>query len=278
MVALAGCATAPVAYDHRAAALGFERIALQGAPFVHVAYVPPRLAASGTLHVYIEHDGLPWLGEIHVATDPTPRTPFALELMARDSAARLLLGRPCYFGVVDRNCHALLWTHERYSPHVVASMAQALRAFLEQTPFERVILIGYSGGGTLAWLLAPAVPETVAVLTIAANLDVQAWAAAHQYTALAGSLDPATAAPLPSRIAQVHWTGERDRVVPPTTIAGFARAHPAARVLRIAEFDHVCCWIERWPQLLARFEALAAAVTPPRDISSGGPTRDAPTP
>jgi membrane-bound lytic murein transglycosylase len=65
----------------------------------------------------------------------------------------------------------LLWTHLRYSPEVVASMVSALRRFLTLHPSRRVVLIGYSGGGTLAWLMAGQVSETAAIVTVAANLD-----------------------------------------------------------------------------------------------------------
>jgi dienelactone hydrolase len=175
--------------------------------------------------------------------------------MARDSGPRLLLGRPCYFATATTSaCEPLLWTHRRYAPEVIDSMVSALRAFLAAHPFDRVLLIGYSGGGTIAWLMAPSVREAAGVLTVAANLDVAAWAAAHDYTPLAGSLDPARSAALPTRIVQLNVTGGRDRVVPPAVNAAFSRSHPEAREVRMPDFDHVCCWIESWPQVLATFE------------------------
>jgi hypothetical protein len=38
--------------------------------------------------------------------------------------------------------------------------------------------------------------------------------------------------------------------VPPSVVQSFARRHPGARVIELADFDHECCWIERWPNLL----------------------------
>ena len=190
---------------------------------------------SDTLHVYVEHDGTPWTDFTHVADDPTPRTPFALELMARDAGPRLLLGRPCYFDPgKDPGCGPLLWTHQRYSLEVITSMVAALRSFLSMHPFRRVVLIGYSGGGTVAWLMAAYVPETKAVVTVAANLDTDEWARIHGYSALEGSLNPALLPELPPTIAQLHYVGGRDQKVPPSVVRSFARRHPEAHVVEVA--------------------------------------------
>ncbi len=253
---LAACATPAERYQRRATALGFTALALHGDGFEHRAFASraarqAQAANGAALHVYVEHDGTPWASRDRVAEDPTPRTPFALELMAKDAGPRLLLGRPCYFHAhTAPPCTPLLWTHERYAPQVVASMVAALRRYLSVHPFRHVVLVGYSGGGTLAWLMAAQLPETVALVTIAANLDVDAWARLHGYSALAGSLDPAAAPTLPPAIAERHYVGERDTNVPPAVLRAFARRHPRAGVIEIARFDHVCCWVARWPALL----------------------------
>jgi hypothetical protein len=231
--------------------LGFAAIGLQGEMFHHRAYVALPLESSDTLHVYVEHDGTPWVNLTQPSGDPTPRLPFSLELMAKDRGPRLFLGRPCYFAAqTEPGCTALLWTHRRYSPEVVASMVAALRRFLVAHPFRRVVLIGYSGGGTLAWLMAAHVPETAEVVTIVANLDTDEWTRIHDYSALAGSLNPALMAPLSPTIGQLHYVGGGDRNVPPYVVRSFARGHPGARIVELDDFDHECCWIERWPALL----------------------------
>jgi len=252
---LCACVTPVERFDRRAASLGFASIDLQGEAFHHLAYIAGVLERSDTLHVYVEHDGTPWVDLTHPAADPTPRRPFALELMAEDSGPRLFLGRPCYFARVEEIesrsvCTPLLWTHQRYSPQVIASMVAALRSFLTQHPFRRVVLIGYSGGGTIAWLMAARVPETAAMITVAANLDTDYWTRIHDYSPLAGSLNPALMPPLPSTISQFHYVGGRDRNVPPSVVQSFSRRHPEGRVIEVADFDHECCWIERWPIML----------------------------
>jgi pimeloyl-ACP methyl ester carboxylesterase len=250
--ALAACAIPAERFERRAAALGFASILLHGDGFEHRSYVTQGNTPGSTLHVYIEHDGTPWASLDGVAADPTPRTPYALELMAKDAGPRLLLGRPCYFQVQTKPpCSPLAWTHRRYSPEVVASMVAALRGYLSEHPFRQVVLVGYSGGGTLAWLMAAQVPETIGLVTVAANLDIDAWTRLHGYSALAGSLNPAAAPSLLPAITERHYLGGRDAKVPPSVVRAFARRHTGASVVEIAEFDHTCCWLERWPGLLA---------------------------
>ena len=248
---LCACATPSQRFADEAKALGFASGIVQGDGFRHVVYFAQVDEPADALHVYVEHDGTPWIGATRVSDDPTPRTPYALALMARDRGPRLFLGRPCYFETrADPGCSPLAWTQRRYAPEVVASMAAALRAFLERHPHRHVVLIGYSGGGTLAWLLASRVPQTRAVVTIAANLDTDAWTALHDYTPMSGSLDPAREPALPKTIVHVAFVGGRDTNVPPAVAQAFAAHHPETRVVEIAAFDHACCWIERWPELL----------------------------
>jgi hypothetical protein len=252
---LTACATPSEEFARNASELGFHSAVLSGTGFRHAAYYAGIGERSDSLHVYIEHDGTPWIGSSHVSADPTPRSPFALELMARDAGPRLLLGRPCYFEMRhDAGCSALLWTHRRYAPEVVASMAAALREFLALHPFRHVMLIGYSGGGTLAWLIASRVPEASAVVTMAANLDVEAWTRLHDYSPLTGSLDPAREPPLSPAIRELHFAGGRDANVPPAVLRSFQARHPAAEIVDVPGFDHRCCWIDAWPRILDNAE------------------------
>lgn len=252
VAALAACATPAERFERRAAVLGFTALVLQGDGFEHRSYIADLGRTDRPLHVYIEHDGTPWASIDRIAEDPTPRQAYALELMAMDAGPRLLLGRPCYFQARrDPPCSPRVWTHERYSPQVVASMATALRSFLSVHPFRQVLLVGYSGGGTLAWLIAAQTPQATRLVTVAANLDIDRWARIHGYSPLAGSLNPAAAPALAPTVAERHYVGGRDANVPASVVRSFALRHPRASVIEIAEFDHVCCWIERWPQLLA---------------------------
>jgi hypothetical protein len=248
-LAIAACTGPPPRFDLEASELGFVREEVAGAGFTHAVYRARRTTAGNRLHVYLEGDGMPWTGGRHAAVDPTPHSPVALALMARDPQAALLLGRPCYHGhYADAGCGPALWTDARYSEAVVASMAGALSAV--RPSGARMTLIGHSGGGTLAMLLAERVPGVDAVVTIAGNLDLAAWTRRHDYQPLSASLDPSARPPLPPHIRQVHFAGERDRDVPPELISAAARRQPGARFEVRPRFDHVCCWLREWPELL----------------------------
>lgn len=257
-MALVGCATPTASFVDRARSLGFAVDAVAGDPYTHVVVAAPA-GGGGALHVYVDHDGLPWQRVDEVSPDPTPRRPLALELMARDQGDRIYLGRPCYFGRMhDTGCGPARWTSRRYADEIVRSMAAAVNRIAAARPGGGpVVLIGYSGGGTLAWLMAREVPSAAAVVTVAANLDVAAWTAWHRYTPLAGSRDPAAEPPLPGHIRQVHLVGLRDDNVPPWLARAVVARQPAASFVDVPGFDHVCCWVDRWPGLMQA--ALAAA-------------------
>ncbi len=250
LLAIAACAGPSPRFDREARELGFVREDVAGAGFTHAVYRARRAAAGNRLHVYLEGDGTPSIDGRHAAVDPTPRSPVALKLMMRDPEAALLLGRPCYHGhYADAGCRPSLWTDARYAEPVVASMAAALAAV--RPPGARLTLIGHSGGGALAMLLAERVAGVDAVATIAGNLDLAAWARHHDYEPLSASLDPSARAPLPPHIRQIHFAGERDREVPPQLVGAAARRQPGARFEVRPGFDHACCWLRDWPGLLA---------------------------
>jgi hypothetical protein len=131
-------------------------------------------------------------------------------------------------------------------------MAAAVRRILEKGEFDRVAWFGYSGGGSLAVLLAPRFVETASVVTVGANLDIDAWADLHGYPRLHGSLNPARQASLPVGITQRHYLGGKDRVVPKEIAARGSISPDTLRV--ISSFDHTCCWEQIWPSVLSELE------------------------
>jgi hypothetical protein len=246
---LGGCAAPAERFVETADAMGLQRSVVNGAGFRHALFWKDRGRAGAILHVYIDGDGTPDIGG-YPAADPTSRNPLMLRLLALDPGPAVLLGRPCYDGLADDpGCRATLWMDERYSEAVVASMAAALREILAQGPYRQVAWFGHSGGGTLAMLLAARVPQTVAVVTVAANLDIDAWAASRHARPLTGSLNPAHQPALPAAVIQRHYAGGRDEVVPPAvTRAGLA---PGVPLMVVPDYDHRCCWETMWPEILA---------------------------
>jgi pimeloyl-ACP methyl ester carboxylesterase len=208
------------------------------------------------LVVMIEGDGSPWVRHgLEVAADPETRNPLVLRLMTRTPASVLYLGRPCYLGHArDAGCSPELWTSARYSRRVVESMAAAIDGYAQKKETQRILLLGHSGGGTLAVLIARHLQIKPEVVTIAANLDIDSWARVHGYTALEESLNPADEAPLPRDIRQLHFAGARDRDVPIGSVERYTQRLDPAQMRVVPGFDHVCCWEEQWPRFWAEIE------------------------
>ncbi len=238
--------------DQQAAESGFLRSTVTGGKFRHVLYASKArdsIADKDTLHIYIEGDGVNWQWNRFVKADPTPNRSLMLSLMESDLGNVLYVGRPCYLGLeLDEGCDADHWTYERYSPQVVNSMAAVIKA--EASQYRKVVLIGHSGGGALALLIAEQVPAVTAIVTIAAIVDTDAWTKHHGYTRLVGSLNPAKRDPLPSSIRQLHLTGGRDKNMPTSLVQQWVARQPGAKHWEISQNSHLCCWNKNWPSVL----------------------------
>ncbi len=235
--------------DARADQLGFTRSTQHSEKFRHVVYSPRGDAAGDTVHVYIEGDGVAWQWRYFVKADPTPRKALMLNLMGKDKGNTLYIGRPCYFGMVlDDQCNADYWTFSRFSEKVVTSMVEVISQRTRR--FRKIVLIGHSGGGALALLVAEKLPRVTAVVTVAGNIDTDAWTAHHKYTKLYGSINPATRAPLPASIRQLHLVGGNDKVIPPKLVKQWMLKQPSALLWEVPENTHLCCWANQWPEVL----------------------------
>lgn len=238
-------------FAEKAKELGLQREVIQGKPFPHVVYHNQAPSGGAILHIYIDGDGTPWAGS-EPSTDPTPRQPLMLTLASMDASPTVYLGRPCYHGLhLLPPCSPPLWTSQRYSEHVVDSLGAVVTELITETPYRGIAWFGFSGGGALAVLLADRFPQqTVAVVTVGANLDTEAWARYAGGQDLGGSLNPATSVtPLPANVVQRHYSGSRDRIVP-ALVAGKAADHLGAPLTVIEGYGHTCCWEDIWPNLL----------------------------
>ena len=242
---------------------------VQQRPLAHLLIQKPvqksmqKAGATQRLHVYIEGDGVPYPSRFQIATDPSPRYPLMLQLMQYDRDNSIYLGRPCYFtGAIfaastpselnGAGCSFHDWTDARYSETIIASMTSALRNFLARHPAKGVTLIGHSGGGTIATLMAARMPEVDQLVTLAANLDTRAWTRYHHYSPLTSSLNPA-ANISHLNAHQLHLAGARDDNVPPALIAPFVESL-GQQLLILPDADHTCCWQAHWPGLLQKIE------------------------
>lgn len=253
VVLLPACVSPEKQLEQQAASYGFAHYQLQSGPFLLTVFKNGSLCNNNRQHIYIGGDGNAWVDQTHVALNPTPSYLLVLDLMHQDAESSLVLGRPCYHGQHQATqCNPMYWTHWRYSPAVVQSMAGALNQLLEPYPECRVSLFGYSGGGTLAMLLANRVDVADEVVTISGNLDVTAWADYHNYSRLQGSLNPAEEPVLPENVLQIHLVGDDDDNIPLAIVQPELDRQPDPLVMTFPDFNHNCCWRTIWPDILQR--------------------------
>jgi len=227
---------------------GWRSQVVRTSTFTLQAWVPDKPATGDMLTVYVEGDGLSWFNSSTPSDDPTPTQPMVLAMaVAQPMGDAVYLARPCQYTLkADARCESAYWTDMRFSGEVVDAMDQAIDALKRQRHAQSVVLVGYSGGGAVTALLAERRQDVAAWITVAGNIDVQAWARLHRVTPLAGSLDPMAGISRLRDLPQWHFVGSDDTVVPPALVKGFAGQMRHAQVIERAGYSHGCCWARDW--------------------------------
>lgn len=171
------------------------------------------------------------------------------------SGAAVYLARPCQYVSPDdaRDCREAYWTGRRFAPEVIAAADQAIGALKQRFGAGKLALIGYSGGGAVAALVAARRSDVARLVTVAGNLDHRAWTARHGVPPLEGSLNPADEWQSLQAIPQLHLVGGEDTNVSADVVRAYLARFPPERrpdMRVIAEFNHSCCWAEHWPAVL----------------------------
>ncbi len=251
-LALLSCTAPEIKFARQAEAYGLVQSTLQGPRFQHRVYRNAQVQTQNEiLHIYLGGDGSPWIQHRWIASNPTPRNSFILQLMQQDTRAALFLGRPCYHGLMENPlCRNTLWTDARYGEEVIQAMANAITQLTQQYAAQKIVLIGFSGGGTLAVLLSEHVSKLHGLITIAANLDTTAWTKHHGYSPLFASLNPMQRPRILPTIWQLHLAGAKDSNIPRQHIQAFVDKQPNAELLVFNDYTHRCCWVDIWPNIL----------------------------
>lgn len=233
---------------------GWHAVTLRAGAFDLVTYLPTASTRSELLTVYIEGDGFAWVEGSLPSDDPTPRQTLVLQLaLAQPDGESAYLARPCqYIDAEKSGCSKRYWTNMRFAPEVIAATHNALDQLKQRFGATRLILVGYSGGGTVAALTAAKRNDVVRLITVAGNLDHKAWTDFHHMPPLVGSLNPANEISALQSLSQLHFVGSRDRNTTPELVLGFAQQFPEDKrpaVMIEPEYDHQCCWVNNWPAL-----------------------------
>lgn len=133
-------------------------------------------------------------------------------------------------------------------------MNEVLSQVIQRYPQAKVELVGYSGGGNIAALLAARRADVVSLRTVAGNLDVAYVNALHRVSAMPDAQSAADVAPELAGLPQIHFSGADDRTVPPAVAARFQQATGArcAQVEVMPGMAHGSDWAALWPGLLAK--------------------------
>lgn len=229
---------------------GFSAHKFNSAPFLLTTFQSSTPHDSDTLTVYFEGDGAPWISAHTPPPDPTPLNPVSLILASRDPRRPLVyIARPCQFLTRAElsACSHKYWTTARFSGEVVAAIDQVVNESKTAFHAKQIRLVGFSGGGVIAALIAARRTDVTSLVTVAAPLDVAGWSAFHQITPLGDSLDPMNFIPPLSSVPQLHLLGENDRIVTPAYARNLQVRMPFAEFVVVPGQSHDCCWANDWP-------------------------------
>lgn len=237
---------------------GWDSVRVGVPNFELMAFIPKDARSGDELTVYIEGDGLAWITPYRPSTNPTPINPMGLKLaLAHPKGKAAYVGRPCQFVAARAlGCEERYWTNERFSPEVVAAMSRAVDHLKGRMQASAVNLVGYSGGGAIAVLIAAQRGDVQRIVTVAGNLDTHQWTQWHGLGELSGSINPADLSMRVLQIPQWHFAGGRDSNIPPALVHGYAARFLEpnnVKVLVEDTFTHSCCWAENWAAIWARY-------------------------
>jgi len=171
---------------------------------------------KSTVRFYIEGDGFAFNASGQPSFNPTPRSDLVRSWAFGDPNDNVIyLARPCQY-VKDPKCEYKYWSDARFSPEVIDSMEQVVKMYSRKP----VVLIGYSGGAQITGqiLMRHQVPVK-RLTTVAAVFDHKSWTAFHKDRSLHESRNLA----LLRNVPQMHYAGEKDKVVPPALIMEFVQ-------------------------------------------------------
>ncbi len=230
---------------------GFQERRLHTSTFSLYALLRPARNVSDTIHVYIEGDGLAWVSRWRPSKDPTPTKSTTLDLAKHDPSnhAVLYLSRPCQYKPATTKdlCSQKYWTSHRFAPEVIEALGEAIDSIKAEVQAKHVVLIGYSGGGAAAALVASQRSDVIFLGSAAGNLDIHGWTSWHKISPLKGSQDPMLVVDSLRHIPQRHVSSYDDSIVPPPISKNFCNALQRPEYCQqVSGISHGGDWYSLW--------------------------------
>lgn len=236
-------------------AQGFEPLNIPVPPFALSALLKAPQKGGGTeyLVVYLEGDGRVLSPRGSLRNDPTPSRSMVFELAALDPAPAVLylarIGQ--YQAQYTGAAYQTYWAEGRLAPAVVRAADEAITTIKARVGAKRIYLVGFSGGGGLACLLAAQRRDVAGLVTVAGLLDHEWWTRANNYPPLTESLNPADFAAALAALPQIHFYGQDDTLATPEMSARFASLAAFENLGRVpVPAGHDTGWPKAWPGLL----------------------------
>ncbi|MDD2652711.1 MAG: alpha/beta hydrolase [Sulfurimonas sp.] len=235
---LLGCATPDSQESLRDVSAYLQKSIIKKEKFDILAFESDLAQCNGErLFVFVEGDGAAWKSRNVVSNDPTPKKPTSLFLLnSVQKKCSLYLARPCQY--TGQKCDKKEFTSHRYSPAVLKNYNEILTTYKQKYAIDDFVLVGYSGGGAVVALLATMREDISAIVTVASNLDTDAWTSYHNVTPLYGSLNPAHFAYKLEDIPQYHLVGSRDTIVPQTVFESYKSRFSNQKNIHLFVYDN----------------------------------------
>ena len=253
---LTSCALSPaekrIQAQELARSSGFKTKIVKGGKFDLTTFY--KETSQGLPYViYIEGDGDAFRrGALN--SDPTPGTQMLLKLASMDTRPNVVyLARPCQYIEMNQfsRCDSAYWSDKRFSEDSVEAMNEAIHKI---TGNSLVDLVGFSGGGGIAVLVAARNKNVRSIITVAGNLDHVEFNKIHRTKPMKGSLNPVDYAKKVSHIPQLHLSGGEDKVVPAIIADNFIKASSPSNCIQrkiIKDTTHTKHWENHWKSVLA---------------------------
>lgn len=229
---------------------GFDKKLVQAGQF-HITTYQKITDSTKPYVFYIEGDGHAFQNK-RPTLDPTPNKLMMINLAASDPRENVIyISRPCQYTPKDLNpaCDDVsYWTSKRLSDETIDVIDNTIRKINNNKGFH---LVGFSGGGGVAVLVAARSPNVINIITIAGNLDTESFTAHHNVSPMKESLNPIDYAQQIKHIPQLHLSGRSDKIVPIFIAENYVNASGSQCVKqKIYDAQHIAGWEKLWPQIL----------------------------
>lgn len=228
----------------------FKKVLVQGDDFLITTY--QKITDSKKPYIfYIEGDGRVALNRHRLSDNPTPRQKMFIELAALDKRPNIVyVARPCQYTPMELNpkCNSDYWSSKRMSNDSVESLNKVINKVNNGQKFS---LIGFSGGGAVAVLIAARNNNVRDIITLAGNLDHKSFTKFHRSNPITDSLNPIEYTDSVKSIPQIHISGGKDTRVPAFIAAKFVDKinSPCATHKIYKKASHNSGWDKIWHEV-----------------------------